>query len=105
MKVLLNEDLLSYNGETIMEGTGGDAGPVTVRKALEIACVSADPQKWVTGDQKYEVYAVLKRIGGAKDEIEFDAKETLLLKELIGNIYGPSVVGSVYDLLDPPLDK
>ncbi len=104
MKIALNEILKSFDGKDVKEGQAEGSESVTVRKALEIACLSADPTKWKTGDQKYEVYQVLKRVGTADEEIEFNAAETILLKELIGNIYGPGVVGVVYDLLDPPTE-
>ena len=102
MKIALNDLLLSYDGTEVKERDGPDAAPITIRKALEIACLSADPNKWKTGDQKYEVYAILKRVFASDGDIEFNAAETLLLKELIGAVYGPGVVGVVYDILDPP---
>lgn len=104
MKIALNEVLRSYDGKEVKDSQGDEAAAVTVRKALEIACLSADPTKWKTGDEKYEVYSVLKKVSDAEEEIEFNAAETVLLKELIGNIYGPGVVGVVYDLLDPPTE-
>ncbi len=104
MKIELNKVLKGFDGKEIMDQPGPDAAAVTVRKALEIACLSADPAEWKTGDQKYEVYAVLKKVGAAEEEIEFNATEVVLLKKLIGAVYGPGVVGVVYDLLDPPTE-
>ena len=106
MKISLDEALVGYDGKEIKEGAGENRTTVTIRKALEIACLSADPTKWKTGDQKYVVYRMLKRISNEDAvELEFDAKDVVLLKELIGNIYGPAVVGVVYDLLDPESGK
>lgn len=105
MKIKLNDILKSYDGKEVKDtNEDGDLNPVSIRRALEIACLSADPTRWKTGDQKYEVYALLKRVGKAKAEIEFSAAEVVLLKELIGGVYGPGVVGVVYDLLDPPTE-
>lgn len=103
MKIQLDEILLSYDDKEVTEADGdGGIQPISVRKALEIACLAADPTKWKTGEQKYEVYSLLKRISAAGAELEFSAPETVMLKELIGGVYGPGVVGVVYDLLDPP---
>ncbi len=106
MKITLADTLIKYDGEDMKEtGPEGDLQDMTVRKALEIACLSADPAKYKTGDQKYEIYQMLRRISTKDEALDLEAKDVVLLKELIGAIYGPAVVGSVYDLLDPPAEK
>ena len=99
MKIKLTNNLVGWDGRDII-GSAEDTDPVTLRKALEMACIGADPAKWKTGNQKYEIYTMLKRL--IAEELECDAKDIVLLKELVGAAFGPGVVGAVYDILEPP---
>ena len=66
-----------------------------------MACVNASPQKHADGEAKLRIYRILQKVG-TKDaaEIELESEEITLIKELVGDMYGVAVVGSVYDLLE-----
>ena len=104
MKIKLDDGLVGYDGREIVNSPE-DQTSTTIRKVLEIALLQADPVKWSTGDQKYEIYRMLKRLTQAEEEINFEAKDVVLLKEVLGATYNPPIVGAVFDLLDPPADE
>ncbi len=100
MKIDLNEVLIGYDGKEIINSQD-DKTPTTVRKVLEVALLSASPEEYKTGEQKYKVYKLLKRIGGDIEEADLAAADITLLKDVVAAVYGPAVVGTVFDLLDP----
>ena len=92
--------LTGFNGDPIKKSEE-DSSPVTLGETLTMACVNASPQKYADGDAKLKVYRVLQKIG-VKDagEVELEAEEVALIKDLIGDMYGVAVVGAVHDLLE-----
>jgi hypothetical protein len=100
MKFDMQTSLTGFNGDPIKKSENDDS-PVTLGETLSMACVNASPQKHADGDAKLKIYRVLQKVG-IKDveEIELEAEEVALLKELVGDMYGVAVVGAVYDLLE-----
>jgi hypothetical protein len=52
------------------------------------------------GDEKVRRYRLARKLFNAS-KVELTPEDVVLLKSLIGQIYGPLVVGQVWDLLDP----
>ena len=100
MKIDLNEVLIGYNGKEIKNSATDDTS-TDVRKVLEVALLSASPEEYKTGEQKYVIYRMLKRVGGDAAEADLSAADVTLLKDVVAAVYGPAVVGVIFDLLDP----
>ena len=100
MKFNMQAPLIGFNGDPIRKSEEDDS-PVTLGETLSMACVNASPQKHADGVAKLKIYRVLQKIG-VKDaeEIELEAEEIALLKDLVGDMYGVAVVGAVEDLLE-----
>jgi hypothetical protein len=100
MKFDMTTGLTGFNGDPIKKSEDDDS-PVTLGETLSMACVNASPQKYTDGPAKLKIYRVLQKIG-VKDivEVELEAEEITLLKELVGSMYGVVVVGAVEDLLE-----
>lgn len=100
MKFDMTQPLVGFNGETIKKSEEDDS-PVTLGETLSMACVNANPQKHADGEAKLKIYRILQKVG-IKDvaEVELVAEEIILLKQLIGDMYGVAVVGAVYDILE-----
>lgn len=100
MKFNMQLELMGFNGDPIKKSEKDDS-PVTLGETLSMACVNASPQKYTDGDAKLKIYRVLQKVG-VKDveEVELKAEEVALLKALVGDMYGVTVVGAVYDLLE-----
>lgn len=100
MKFDMQTTLLGFNGEPIQKDVKDDS-PVTLGETLAMACANANPQKHSDTEAKLRVYRILQKVG-AKDagEVELESEEIVLLKELVGDMYGVGVVGAVCDLLE-----
>lgn len=100
MKFDMQAPLIGFNGESIKKSEE-DNSPVTLGETLSMACVNASPQKHADGEAKLKIYRILQKVGD-KDvtEVELESEEITLIKELVGDMYGVAVVGSVYDLLE-----
>lgn len=100
MKFDVSQSLIGYNGEPIKHSEKDDS-EVTLGSALSMACVNANPQKHQDGPAKLKIYRILQKVG-PKDatEVDLSAEDITLLKTLVGDMYGPVVVGAVYDMLE-----
>lgn len=100
MQFDMSQNLIGFNGDTIKQSEKDDS-PVTLGSALSMACVNANPQKHADGDAKLKIYRILQKVGSKDaEEVELAVEEIALLKTLVGDMYGPVVVGSVYDMLE-----
>lgn len=84
------------------QGAGPLKIPMTLRDMLEQACVTANPQKYSTGDKKMEVYQLLKKISAAEPFAHLKAEDVVLLKALVGDSMSVVAVGAVFEMLDNP---
>jgi hypothetical protein len=96
MKVNVDQGLTSYNGEPMTENAAEDSPPATLKAVLVQACLMAQES---SGDQKYRVYQLLKRID-AGGEVELSAEDVSKLKALVGQSYPVGVVGPVWSVLE-----
>ena len=102
MKYNMDQHLVGYNGTPITK-TEDDKSPVSLGDALSMACVNANPQTHNTGDKKMKIYRILQKCN-AEGDVELEAEEVSLLKELVGESYGVAMVGTVYDILESPTE-
>ena len=96
MKVDLDRVLLSLDGQPLKSDKDEDA---TLGYVLSLACLNADPRKHDTGEKKYEIYQVAKKV--TEDGIvDLSHEDIVLLKKLVGEVSPVAVVGTVWDILD-----
>lgn len=73
--------------------------PILVRHAVVNALLTENPQRPTSGADKAKRYQLaLRAQGGGKQD--FAAEELPLIKDLVGDAYGPLVVGQVYAWAD-----
>jgi hypothetical protein len=96
MKLNVDMQLVAFNGEPMTENTAEDSPPATLKSVLVQACLMAQES---SGDEKYRVYRLLKRID-AGSEVELSAEDVSKLKALVGNYYPVAVIGPVFDILE-----
>jgi len=97
--MLLNvtEKLKTFSGEVIKDNVNGEAVDADLRTALVNAILS--PVQNETGMDKVKKYELAKRIH-SKDEVELSKDDIELIKERVGELYVPLVVGQIFDKLD-----
>lgn len=96
MKYDLSQVFTDLDGTVILD----KEKPFTLRAILALACINADPQKYADGDSKYRIYKLLLRIHAQASAVELSSEEVTLLKDLVGRIFAPYIVGLVYDVLE-----
>ena len=76
---------------------------VTTRKIFSTALVSMGQKEAqsLSGDDKYLRGILLDKIMKAGATIDLTLEEAKLLKDLVGNYYGPLVVFQLWNILDP----
>lgn len=103
MKYDITQTFKDLNDEIIPEGTKADKTdekPFTLGSMLTLACLNADPQKYSDGMLKYRIYKLICRLNSKATELEFSAEDLVLLKDLVGKIFSPYLVGVIYDALE-----
>ena len=99
MLVKVDGVLRTLSGDTIMDDDGkGNAVEATVRMALVNAILA--PVQKETGMEKVTKYELAKKIHG-QDEVELSVDDIKLIKDRVGEIYAPLIVGQLYERLEP----
>lgn len=96
MKINFNIELKDMDGKPIMETKDK---PLLLDKVCVNAVLSEIPDEKTTGEQKLQRFQLAKKIYGA-GEIDVTAEEIVLLKDKIGKLYLPLVVGQVFEILE-----
>jgi hypothetical protein len=97
MKVDVTEKLVSMEGCVIKDTDGnGNAIDATVKLAIVNALLS--PVQSEKGVDKIKKYELAKKVY-ASDEVDLDENEIKLIKERVGDLYTPLIVGRIFELL------
>jgi len=79
----------------------GKMEPLTVRLAATRALTAPFmDERDLAGDKKIERFHLALRIHD-EDEPDLKAEDVVLIKSLVGKMYGPLVVGRMWTILDP----
>ena len=99
----LNQTLIGYDGKEIHLTSDKDS-PVATLKDICVVALETVTQEHdgpsLSALEKFKRDRLARRIYEAST-IELTAEEISLVKERIGKVYGPYVVGAAWPLLDP----
>lgn len=70
----------------------------TFVKAIGLACIN--PLESDTSDQKYQDFCIGVKIVNNPQKVELSTEEISRIKEKVGKVFGPLIVGRVWDLLE-----
>lgn len=101
-KIKVTTEIIDLAGNPIVsppKNPGEKPEPLTLRAASIQALMGADDK--ATGDQKFKVFMLAQRIH-EEDEPTLKSEEITLVKNAVGKLFFPLVVGRVWNLLDPP---
>ena len=96
MLVKVNVPLTTLDGQTMKDNVDGEAVDATVKTAI-VNAVLAPVQK-ESGIEKVKKYELAKRIF-ENDEVDLNEDEIKLIKDCVGDVFPPIVVGRIYELL------
>jgi len=94
MRVDLKQEIKAIDGKSVALFS---ASKVTVLGDLLISVLLTATSKVV--QDKLNCWELAVRLQEAGEEIELSVEDVVLIKQLIGNAYGPSVVGRVWEML------
>ena len=100
MKYDVTQELMLFNGQTAKMNDGEVQRDMTLRDAIEIACLNAPNDIVKTGEQKHKLFQVLDRVHSAEDVTELSAEEVTLVKRVAGELFTVALVGAVYKALE-----
>ena len=97
MLVKVNVPLKTIEGQVMKDNDGqGNAMEATVKMAIVNAILS--PVERENGVDKVKKYELAKKIY-ASDEVDLNEDDIKLIKDRVGEMFAPLVVGQIYELL------
>jgi hypothetical protein len=97
MLVNVNQTLKTMDGKTMKDNDGtGNAIDATVKLVIVNALLS--PVRDEKGVDKVRKYELAKKVY-ASDEVDLNEDNIKLIKERVGEVFPPMIVGQIYELL------
>lgn len=98
MNFNFNESLKTINGQ-IMKDNDGQGNVVDATFKLVVVNAILSPVQKETGVDKVKKYELARRIFAAENEIDLNEEEIKLIKDRVGELFSPLIVGQIYELL------
>lgn len=100
MKVDFSLTLKRMDGEPIPKSKT-DKAPTILQDVAVEALLSFDPQKPCKGKEKMDRWSIATKIYQANgNAVNLESEEIAKIKELVGDIYGPLIVGQAWNMLE-----
>lgn len=104
----LDQNVKDIKGEDLIAVTDFDEnnrpirGPISIRDIVSNAVLASyEDEKALAGKKKMERYMLAQKLNGKDSEIELEAEEVAMVKDLVGKGSSPVAVGAVWSLFDP----
>ena len=106
-KINVTQTLKNLDGSELQDvqqtcptcGQTTEARTWTLRLVLQTALMTIMRGENTDGAEKVTRYALAMRVHQS-DEVELNVEERAKLKDLVGKIYGPLIVGQVWEMLE-----
>jgi hypothetical protein len=96
MKVNFKQEIKTIGGKDVVrEGTNEK---LTLADVAINALLSLEDK--TSGEEKFKRYALSKKIHENTNSVDLKVEEITLIKEMIGKIYAPLIVGQTWDMLE-----
>lgn len=99
-KIYVNQKLQCFDKD---EALADADGPIGLSRVLINALFASAPGDNTTGEKKFKLYLLAQRIkeaAGASGSCDLLAEDISLLKEQVGKLYPPLIVGQVFNMLE-----
>jgi len=104
----LDQNVKDIKGEDLITVTDFDEnnrpirGPISIRDIVSNAVLASyEDEKALAGKKKMERYMLAQKLNGKDSEIELEAEEVAMVKDLVGKGSSPVAVSAVWALFDP----
>jgi len=88
------------DGKSLLDEGDKEKRPLTLKKIAVLSLVNMRMAEKISGSEKYERYKLFKKIDRHDGVVEISEEERAMLRSLIGDFYGPLVMGQAWDILD-----
>lgn len=95
IKINVTTPLSDLRGVEMKEN--GDS--VLVRDVIVSSVLYTEKDKHVSPTEKYALYKISRKTFDAESEVEYSNEEVEIIKDSVGLLYAPLVVGQVFELL------
>lgn len=96
MLVKVNVPLLTMDGQVMKDNVDGQAVDATVKMAIVNGVLS--PVQNESGVDKVRKYELATKVF-INDEVDLTVDEITLIKDRVGEVFAPIIVGQIYELL------
>lgn len=79
-----------------------DGKPVEIKNLCILAMMQGNPQEQIPVELKVKKYKLGMKLCNSADVVELEAEELAMLKQGVGSMWGPMIVGQIYDFLENP---
>lgn len=97
---LLEPEKVLRDGPDPAPGQDDERNPVTLKSIACNALMAMDPQAKMTGEEKVKRYDLATRVVKAESPETLEAEDIVLLKKVIGDGFGPIIVGQAFKMLE-----
>ncbi len=93
--------LHTLTGSVMVDSDSKTGVPVTLGSvAVNALLGTIDEDRTITGTEKLRRYEIAKKVSG-QSSVMLTVEELATIKERIGKVYGPLIVGAAWHALDP----
>jgi hypothetical protein len=97
-KINMNTPIKNMSGNIIKDENNKE---LLIRNVLTTSLLSVQKNdENIDGKKKYEMYKLANKIDEAKDVIDLESEDIILLKERVSKSYLTYVMGQVWDILE-----
>jgi hypothetical protein len=97
-KLQLNKEITDIDGKILeLRNEDGSKSTISMKEALQRAILNAEMDK-KDGKTKFEAYQLAMKLN--TDDPDLTVDELKNLKDAVGKIYGPVIVGFVYNEIE-----
>lgn len=99
---IMEDEKGSLGGQKVMKKD------LTLREVITNSLLAPPPQgqrDQMEGAEKARRYYLAMEIHKANKQVELSVDDIKLIKDEIGRVYPPLIVGQAYEILDPPKEK
>ena len=100
-RIDVTQTFVGLDGDVL---TDQDKKELTLRSICENVLLGTNPKEQIDGEEKVKRYALAMKIH-EHDATDMTAEEITLVKKVIGEAYGPMVVGRAWEMLDPKTEE
>jgi hypothetical protein len=104
MNIDVSQKITTLDGTTIpaSDGVSGELRPTVLKDILVKAMIepSQGEAQTMKGEVKFQRYMLAQKIYQSEGVVDFEIEDLALLRESVGKLFGPLVVGQVWSMLE-----